>query len=124
MEKNRTDQHKEIGCKICKKKSKSYRKLNICASCYSSINDSFKSIQDSCYLCDSKIIEIHHIHPVSKGGVHSHGNLVALCPTHHILSEINKWDMDDLEMVKGLFVGHREDNQVLNNETYNIKYKR
>jgi hypothetical protein len=47
----------------------------------------------------SVVVEIHHIHPVAKGGSDDESNLIALCPNHHALAD-RAW-----RRVKGSWTG-------------------
>lgn len=40
--------------------------------------------------------EIHHIHPLAKGGTETANNLILLCPNHHKQADLGLLDADQL----------------------------
>jgi hypothetical protein len=40
------------------------------------------------YRRNPSIIEIHHILPISAGGLHTEENVIALCPNHHRVADL------------------------------------
>ncbi len=49
-----------------------------------------------CAWCGQKLIERHHIVDFSKGGEHSVGNLILLCPTCHTQVHRNEISHEEL----------------------------
>jgi len=70
-----------------------------------------------CQICNTSIdlnhgkkyIEVHHIHPLSKGGLDIESNMIVVCPNHHVLF--------DYSSIK--FVG--QDEVLINKIKYSIK---
>ena len=78
-----------------------YRKYSDGGNSYASIRKKLRDIHTKCKICDfTRIVEIAHIIPASKGGPLTEDNTLGLCPTHHHLFDHKKLLKEEAEKLK------------------------